>query len=213
MRTPSSRARRVALFAAGPVAVLAAAGMTWQASYAAFTAETRNAGDSWSSGTVYLSTDSGGSARFNATNILPSDTQTRCIKVTSTSSEPGTVKMYFLNAHPSTPATPPAGMENFIKVSVNSGDGGDFASCSGFVADSSPSQPIVDNKSLACLGTTYNSYAAARGSWVTTGVVSGESKTYQITWTFDTTGLSEAQINALMGSQVGIDFEWEIQTA
>lgn len=213
MHTPSARFRRVAVVAAGPIAVVAAAAMTWQASYAAFTAETRNAGNSWSSGTVFLSNDGGGTARFSATNILPSATETRCITVTSTSSEVGHVKMYFLNAIPSTPATPPTGLENFIKMTVQSGDGGDFASCTGFVADTSPAQPIVSDKSLAFLGTTYNSYAAARGDWVTTGNVSGESKTYQIQWTFDTTGLTEAETNALMGHTVGIDFEWEIQTA
>ncbi len=213
MHAPNTRFRRVAVVAAGPIAVLAAGAMTWQSSYAAFTAETRNAGNSWSSGTVFLTNDGGGSARFSATNLLPSDTQTKCIKVTSTSSEIGHVKMYFLNAIPSSPAPVPAGLENYIKVNVTSGDGGDFSTCTGFVADSSPAQPIVAAKSLAYLGTTYNTYGAGRGDWVTTGNTGGESKTYQIQWTFDTTGLNEAQINALMGDTVGLDFEWEIQTA
>jgi len=213
MRAPNARFRRAAVFAAGPIAIVLAGAMTWQSSYAAFTAETRNAGNTWSSGTVYLTNDGAGSARFSGTNLLPNDTQTKCIKVTSTSSEIGHVKMYFLNAVPSTPAAVPAGLENYVKVSVTSGAGGDFSTCTGFVADSSPAQPIVNNQSLAFLGTTYNTYAAGRGDWLTTGNTGGEAKTYRIQWTFDTTGLTEAQTNALMGDSVGLDFEWEIQTA
>ena len=212
MHAPSTRFRRVATFAAVPTAVLVAGLLTWQSSYAAFTAETRNSGNSWSSGTVFLTNDGSGTARFTGTNLLPNDTQTKCVKVTSTSSEVGHVKMYFLNAIPATPAATPAGMENYIKVTVTSGSGGDFSTCTGFVADVSPAQPIVNNQSLAYLGTNYNTYTNGRGDWLTTGNTGGETRTYRIQWTFDVTGLTEAQTNALMGDTVGMDFEWEIQT-
>ena len=71
------------------------------------------------------------------------------------------------NAVPATPAATPAGMENYIKVTVTSGAGGDFSTCTGFVADVSPAQPIVNNQSLAYLGQNYDTYANGRGDWLT----------------------------------------------
>ena len=61
MNTPSSRARKIAYYSAGPLALLVAGGMVWQGSQAAFTASTRNAGNSWSTGNVMLTDDGRGS--------------------------------------------------------------------------------------------------------------------------------------------------------
>ena len=54
MRFSSTGARRFVARAAIPMAVLLAAGTVWQASYAAFSADTRNSGNSWSSGTITM---------------------------------------------------------------------------------------------------------------------------------------------------------------
>ena len=51
-------------FAVAPVSMIAAAGMIWQSSYAAFSSDTRNAGNNWSAGTISLTDDDAGSARF-----------------------------------------------------------------------------------------------------------------------------------------------------
>ena len=40
----------------------------------------------------------------------------------------------------------------------------------------------------------------------------GESKTYRFTWVFDTTGLSQEDIDALQGKSVSADVIWELQT-
>ncbi|CAB4828883.1 unannotated protein [freshwater metagenome] len=45
---------------------------------------------------------------------------------------------------------------------------------------------------------------------MTTGVGT-ETKTYKIQWTFDTTGLSQLQIDALQAATAGITFTWENQ--
>ncbi|MSX93405.1 MAG: hypothetical protein F2749_08280, partial [Actinobacteria bacterium] len=64
-----------------PLSLLAAGGFVWQASYAAFSATTSNATNQWKAGTVVLADDDAGVARFTALNIVPAQTDTKCIKV------------------------------------------------------------------------------------------------------------------------------------
>ena len=97
-------------------------------------------------------------------------------------------------------------------MTVQSGTGSTFAGgCGSFVADSSPTQPIINGatNTLAAATTAYNSYGTGAGAWVTTGAAS-ESKSYKFTWSMDN-NLTQAEVDALQGSHVGIDFEWEIQ--
>src|SRR3954470_270014 len=105
MRTPSARAGKIAAAAATPVAILAASALVWQSSYAAFSGTTRNSGNNWSTGSVALTDDDAGSARFQATNLVPEATDTKCIAVTANASVPGVVKAYAVN-----PITSAAGL-------------------------------------------------------------------------------------------------------
>lgn len=181
--------------------------MVWQSSYAAFSADTRNAGNNWSTGTLTLNNDGNGTAMFQVTNVIPGQTGSKCIQVTSTSSVPGTVKLYLLN-----PVVSAAGLESHLRVTVQSGTGATYAGgCGGFVADSTPSQPIINGATttLAQAESTYTSYGTGAGAWVTTGAAS-ESKSYKFVWSMDN-NLTQDQIDALQGARVGVDFEWEIQ--
>ena len=201
MRVNSSTTRRVAVALATPVAILGAAALVWQASYAAFSGTTRSSGNSWSTGTVALTDDDAGSARFQAANLTPDDTETRCIKVTATASVPGTVKGYALNPVPS-----PQGLEDHILVSIRQGSGGSFASCDGFTSAGT----LISNMPLSTLA-TFNDYAHGMGGWdITSGT---QSRTYEVTWKFDTTGLTQSQLDALQGAQTGIDIQWELQSS
>ncbi|GEP35334.1 hypothetical protein NSZ01_31020 [Nocardioides szechwanensis] len=204
MRTPSTTAAKIAVTAATPVAMIAAAALIWQSSYAAFSGTTRNSGNDWSTGSIALTDDDAGSARFQVTNMLPGQTQTKCITVTATTTAPGTVKAYALNAVAST-----SGLESAIKVTVNTGDGGSFADCTGFVAHTT-GNPIINNTSLANLALA-SSYANGVGGWP---VIAGtQSRTYQITWTFDTTGLTQTQVDNFQGTHTGLDLQWELQSS
>jgi hypothetical protein len=201
MRTHSSKARKVALAVATPVAILGAAALVWQSSYAAFSGTTRNSGNNWSTGTVALTDDDAGSARFQAGNLTPGATETRCIKVTATATVPGIVKGYTLNAVPS-----PQKLEDHILVTVNEGTGGTFASCTGFTS----SGTLVNNVSLSALAGA-NSYANGMGGWA---VAAGtQTRTYEVTWKFDTTGMTQGELDALQGAQTGIDLQWELQSS
>lgn len=202
MKTLSPRARKLAALSAGPVAILLAGGMVWQGSQAAFTATTRNAGNAWSAGTVLLTDDDAGRAAFTAEGIVPGDSGEKCIVVTSGSNVPGEVRAYTQNLSASA-----AGLEKHIIFDVEQGTGGSFNDCTGFVPtpDSQPGAP------LSTLAELNNSYINGGSAWTTTGTP-GEKQVYRGTWRFDTTGLSQQQIDALQGSRVSIDLVWELQT-
>jgi len=201
VKSPTHRTRHILSMLAVPVAIVAAAALVWTASYSAFTDETRNAGNNWAAGSVTITDDDNGTARFTVTGMVPGDTQTKCIKVTANSTVPGLVKMYNVN-----PVNTGPGIADYVMLKVEQGTGGDFSSCSGFTAGST----IVDTMALSTMNSTYHDWASAAGSWATTGTA-GETQSYRFTWTFDTTGLSEAEVNALQGTHTGVDFEWEIQ--
>lgn len=204
MRTPSATAAKIAVTAATPVAMIAAAALIWQSSYAAFTGTTRNSGNDWATGSVALTDDDAGTARFQVSNMLPGDTETKCIKVTANATSPGTVKAYVVN-----PVTSTTNLESRVKVTVNAGTGGSFADCAGFTPFTT-GNPVVSQLPLSTLAGA-NSYANGVGGWdVTAGA---QSRTYQITWVFDTTGLTQAQIDAFQGSRTGIDLQWELQSS
>ena len=201
MRTPSHRAGRVAVAAATPVAVIAAAALVWQSSYAAFSGSTRNSGNEWETGAVALTDDDAGSARFQVANMTPGDTETKCIKVTATTDVPGEVRGYAIN-----PVASSRGLESHVLVTVRAGNGGGFGSCSGFVSQ----ETVVPTASLAQLA-AFNSYDAGLGGWDVTAGTS--TRTYEITWSFDTTGMSQSAVDQLQGSSTGIDFQWELQSS
>ncbi|QGQ18332.1 hypothetical protein GC089_02470 [Cellulomonas sp. JZ18] len=201
MAAPSRGVRRAVALAAAPVAVLAAGALVWQSSTAAFTATTRNAGNAWSTGQVTLTDDDQGRAGFTVTNVVPGQSGERCIVVTSGATVPGEVRAYVQNLSASG-----AGLQDRIFLQVERGTGGSFESCAGFTPQvSTPTHP------LSVLGTQWNSYATGGASWTTQGTP-GESTTYRGTWRFDTTGMTQQQVDSLQGSQVSVDLVWELQS-
>jgi hypothetical protein len=202
MKTPSSRLRSIAMLGAAPLAVLVAGGMVWQGSQAAFTASTRNAGNSWSTGNVVLNDDDLGAAAFTVENIVPGQTGQKCIVVTSQSNVRGEVRAYTQNLITS------RGMEDRIYLDLEQGTGGSFNSCTGFapIANTVPELP------LSTLATVNKDFGTGGSVWQTAGTP-GETQSYRATWRFDTTGMSQDAINALQGARVGVDLVWELQSA
>lgn len=208
MRIPSTPAAKVASALAAPVAIVTAAALIWSASNAAFSASTRNSGNNWSTGTVAISDDDAGSARFQVSNILPGQTETKCLTVTTNASVPGVVRNYYLN-----PISTSSLLTDHIMISGTWGTGGGFGSCAGYTP--LPDQPAVPPQSLSSL-MAISSYATAgqfnpTADWVVgTGL---SSRTFQITWLFDPSGLTQAQLDSLQGSQTGVDVQWELQNS
>ena len=201
MKTPSARVRKLAMFASAPVAILIAGGMVWQGSQAAFNATTRNAGSSWSTGSVTLTDDDNGAAAFTVENIVPGQTGQKCIVVTSQSNVPGEVRAYTQNLVTS------KGLENRIYFDLEQGTGGSFNDCTGFT----PTANQVPELPLSQLATVNRDFATGGAPWDTSGTP-GETQSYRGTWRFDTTGMSQDAVNALQGARVSIDLVWELQS-
>ena len=201
MKKPSIRAQKFLLAAATPLAIVALGATVYQASYAAFTGQTRNSGNEWATGSVKLTDDDNGAARFRVDNMLPGDTQTKCITVTADASVASTVKGYAVN-----PVTSTAGLENKVLVTIDSGTGGSFADCTGYT-QVGPAH--VTNAPLSAIAQV-NTFATGFGGWVVPAGVS--SKTYRMTWKFDTTGMTQAQVDQMQGARTGIDMQWEMQS-
>lgn len=200
MRNPTRKQRRIGTVIVTPVAVLIAAGLIWQSSYSAFTGTTRNSGNNWATGSVALTDDDAGSARFQAAGMTPGATETKCIKVTANATVPGVVKGYAVN-----PVLSPQGLQDHVDITIRAGNGGDFASCAGFVSEST----IVPTMSLTSLS-AFSNYASGAGGWAVNAGT--QTRTYEVKWTFNTTGLTQTEIDALQGSQTGIDIQWELQS-
>lgn len=201
MQHRTRRATKVAAALATPLAVLAAGGLVWHSSYAAFTGQTRNSGNDWSTGSITLTDDDQGAARFQVKNMEPGDTDTKCITVTANATVPGVVKGYAVN-----PTFSSTSLADAVKVTIREGQGGSFASCDGFVSQGT----LTSNTPLTTFAQA-SSYANGIGGWsVTAGT---QTRTYQITWSFDTTGLTQTQVDALQGTHAGIDMQWELQSS
>jgi hypothetical protein len=89
----SSRHGRTAAWIAFPLAVVASGALIATASYAAFSASTDNAGNSWRTGAVALTDNDQGTALFDEDDLVPGSTGSNCITVTATTTNPTTVKL------------------------------------------------------------------------------------------------------------------------
>ncbi|WP_022881993.1 hypothetical protein [Gryllotalpicola ginsengisoli] len=201
MKKPSARVRSLVGFGAVPLAIALAGGLVWQSSYAAFTATTRNAGDSWSTGSVALTDDDKGAAAFDVTNLVPGQSGEKCIVVTSNSNVAGVVKDYAANVSSTT------GLAEHIDFMMQAGTGGSFNSCEGFQATST-GDTFAPMSTVAA-----SSYDYDHGGhvWSVSGSAP-ESRTYKVSWKFDTTGMTQQQIDALQGTGFTADLVWEFRT-
>ena len=199
---PTPRLTRIAMSAATPVAVVAAAGVVFQSSHAAFSGSTRNSGNDWSSATVSLTDDDSGAARFSASNLTPGQTETRCIRVSAKASVDGVVKGYLVNPV----RTSGARLEQRIRVTIRAGSGGSFNSCNGFVASGSP---LVQSVPLSLLFDS-DTYEEGLDHWQVTPGTS--TRTYEMTWQFDTATMTQAEVDGLQGLRTGVDFQLELRS-
>lgn len=203
MRSPSARTRKIIGLSAAPIAIVAAGALVWQGSMAVFTAETRNAGNSWSAGQVTLTDDDRGQAAFNVENLVPGSSGENCITVISNSTVPGEVRSYMENLTDST------SLSEHIDLTIERGTGGGFGNCDGFTVD--PAAPSIAAAPLSYLGETRTDFENGGMSWMIDGT-GNETAVYRARWTFDTDGMTQQQIDALMGSTTTVDFVWELQS-
>jgi hypothetical protein len=187
----SRRTKKLAFGAALLIGWAGSGLLVWQASYSAFTATTVNNGNSWSAGTVVLADDDSAATLFTATALGGGYTGTKCITVSYTGTLASAVKVYATGALTGT------GLGTYIDLTIEEGVGGDFSSCTGFVADGT----IYTGTLAAFVSAPHTNFGNGVGTWAPSG---SEDKTYRFVYTIQNN-------NAAQGLNVTAGFTWEAQ--
>lgn len=116
------------LIATGVVLALIAS-LAGAVTYSAFTATATNAGNTFSSGTVALGDNDGGSALLTLTNAVPGNSDIGCIQVTYSGSLPASVRLF---------GAVTGSLAQYLTLTVTRGTDSSpsFKSCTNFTADS-----------------------------------------------------------------------------
>lgn len=176
MQTPSSATTLRLMAAAVPIGVLLSGLLVWQSSHAAFTAQTTNPTNTWSTGTVTLTDNDSDVALFASasnTNLKPGTTYgPRCIHVTYGGALDADVKLYVQSADV-TGQLPP-----YLNLTV------DIETISGTPTFGTCSTPIGTTQlysgTLAALTTTHGGWSTGAGSWAAT---TGQVRQYRFSYT------------------------------
>jgi hypothetical protein len=189
--------------------------LVWQGSYAAFSATTNNASDSWASGALTLTNDAGTgtysgttAAVFTETAIKPGSTNSKCITVAAGGATGGTLKFYRSAITGTTNPTllaPQLAMTILatpVLTAVPSPAVG--VNCANFPT----SGTSLLTTGTSTLTTVPSTYATGLGAFVIP--VGARWVTFKITYTFTSTGTNSGD-NALQSSDAAADLNWEIQ--
>ncbi len=177
---------------AAVIAVLAAFLMAFQATNAAFSAQTTNAPNAFGAGSVALSDNDAGSAMFNVSNMAPGDSSTGCIEVTYSGSLNPEVRLFGT-------ATAGDGLEAFLDLTVVRGTG----TCAAFGTSTAVWTNGTDGDLGVFIGSATN-YTSGQDNWQPTGGGPDDTVPYQFT-------VALQDNNAAQGKTVTATFTWEAQ--
>lgn len=193
-------ARRTALVAAAvPVGVLLSGMMVWQASYAAFTDTTDNAGNQWTAGTVTLTDNDSGAALFAVSGLTPGTTTQECIEVSYGGTVAADVRVYGAYTG-GTLATNPLAEWLTLTVERQSGAVG-CGTASGWTT-------VETGGTLADFVSTRTSFATAAAGWAPAAQTPPATvvETYRFTTVVQDT-------DAAQGDTAGVTLTWEAQNS
>ena len=187
---------------AGMASLLLMSALIVTTSRAAFTAQTDNTSNSFSTGSVVLVDDDTGSSLFSVTAMGPGDSVTSCINVTYNGTlDPGPVNLYVPSYTESV-----ASFADFINVTVDEGTlatGGAATDCTGFVSDDGGTAEYSGD--LTSFPATY---ALGVGDWDPDGSGPGQVKSYQVTLELDSSAGNSEQNQSI----TALNFTWEVQS-
>lgn len=191
---------RARLWLAAVIAVgMAVSGMSvWQASQAAFSAQTGVTGNTFSVGSVSISNERSGAVIFTGgtTNMAPGAGGSQCVRVTYTGTLASEVRMY-ASAYTDT------GLGSYLRLTVEEGDGGTYADCSAFTRTAY----LVNDQLVASVfnpgGTpAHRDWAdGLGGAWQPSSNPS--SKTYRVSYSLP------ASTSGGQGTNVVVTLTWE----
>ena len=184
------RAPGLVRYAVAPLALLVSSALVWQASNAAFSADTTNGTNSWASGTVEISDDDSGSAMFNASGLASGDSGQMCIAVAYTGSLAAEVRLHGAGTGALAP---------YLALRVEEGTGGSTGGCGSFVPTGTVYTGTLDD-----FVTQHSSYGTGVGSWT----VANPPATRSYRFSYELTGSTAAQ-----GKTADAVFTWEAQNS
>lgn len=226
MRRIGFGARRAALLAVVPLTLLGSGALVWQASYAAFTASTATGANTWSTGTVGITSDQSAQVVFSGlTGLKPhaslsalspgttggaytaggatTSGGSACIKVTYSGSLTSDVKLHATLSGDTGAGT--LGGQILFTVDAVNGAGGDAANlnCSSF--------PTGSSYLFGTNGTTTSKirdlpadYATSSATWA--GATNGGVKWYRLSWLLPNISVANASATSVTAT-----FTWEAQ--
>jgi hypothetical protein len=187
--TRQSVLREAVRLTAIAAAVLLLTVLTISRSEAAFSAQTSNSGNGFSTGTVLLTDDDNSASLFTASGLSPLNPVVKCIEITYGGDLlDADVKMYGSASGP---------LADHLNVTVDVGTGGTFADCSGFAPTSS-----IWTGSLSSFGTTHTDWS--NGLDVFTATTNPDSRTLRFS-------VSVSDNNAAQNLSASATFVWESQ--
>ncbi|MBL7258868.1 hypothetical protein [Paractinoplanes lichenicola] len=183
--------RRLALVAGAALAVAVVIAGT---ASAAFTSDTANGSNAYTTGTVEITDNDSGSALFSTAADGPlriGQTFVQCVAVTYTGSLPAAVRLYASATTDTRDPSNPTGLgpRDYLRVQVEEGTGAtSFGSCAGFSAT----------------GVLWNGYLTAFPSSYAAGPATGGTRSYRFTMALD-----DATPDAAEGGTATATFTWE----
>ncbi len=179
-------------------ALLVVALMIISASRAPFTASTNNSANSVAAGTVTLTDDDSGSAMFSISDIVPGQSEERCILVSygGAVANPAPVKLY------SSGYADTGDFADYLNVTIDEGTGAITGDCSGFVLENT----IVSGGNLSAFDAAHVDYATGAGVWDPASTP--ETKSYRVTLQLDPLTPDAEQGEAVSN----LVFTWEVQS-
>ena len=144
--------------------------LVMRVSSAGFSASTTNGSNSWQTGSVSLTDESGGTAMFNAAALDGGQSVIKCIAVTYAGSFTTGVNVHMYSTAVSGALAP------YLNLTVDEGTGGTSSDCSGFT----PSATDYTG-TLADFGTSKTSYATGVSAWAPNATP--QTKVYRLTTT------------------------------
>jgi hypothetical protein len=191
-RTAPAKVQLAVAFAA----LLLMTALVIRASSAAFSGEVRNEGNAFETGSLALDTDIA-TAMFDVENMVPGQTETRCVNVTYEGSiaDPSGVKLYSAGYDDS------GTLGSWLNITIEEGSGATNTACAGFTA----SGTIRSAVTLAAFDTGHTDYSNGVGSWDPSGTPETISYRFVVTLASNTPPEQEG------ASVTGFGLTWEVQ--
>lgn len=168
-----------------------------QATSAAFTAQTSNAGNVVATSDVALSDNDAGSALFQVSDMNQGDVETRCIEVSYEGTTDARPVVLYSGGY-----TDSSTLGQYLNVDVLLANAG--ATCAAFAGAS------IFTGTLDVLDATHTTYANGLGGWdpAAASAATPETRAYRIS-----IGLDTATPNSFSGESVSaLTFTWEVQS-